>query len=162
MKSFNNYLKENNKDHILPDFWYHGSNKYFESFSLEYMGKNWNQSTLGVYFTQYIKPGCYGSTAKEYAEDLVIREGGKPYIYKCKIHTTKPLILNSNGWYSSNTYIDKNRTDIDRWMKNKNNDCVIAYNFQDVTAEGIDVGDYILATNVLNIIEIIDIFEYNN
>ena len=58
------------------------------------MGKNWKQSELGVYFSQYIKPGLYGSTAKEYAEDLVVREGGKPYIYKCKIHTKNPLILN--------------------------------------------------------------------
>jgi hypothetical protein len=71
------------------------------------MGKNWRQSELGIYFTQYIKPGIYGSTAKEYAEDLVIRKGGKPYIYKCKIHVKNPLILNSNGWYSSVTFIDK-------------------------------------------------------
>jgi hypothetical protein len=158
------YLNENidNQKHELPEYWYHGTNKYFDKFTLDNMGKNWKQSELGIYFTQYIKPGIYGSTAKEYAEDLVVREGGKPYIYKCKIHTKKPLILNSNGWYSSNTYIDKNRSDIKRWMTTDGNDCVISYNFENKEDEGLQWGDYILATNNLNIIEIIDIFEFKN
>jgi hypothetical protein len=165
LKSFiRNIIKEelNNQKHELPEYWYHGTNKYFEKFTLDNMGKNWKQSDLGIYFTQYIKPGIYGSTAKEYAEDLVVREGGKPYIYKCKIHTNNPLILNSNGWYSSNTYIDKNRNNIKRWMTTDNNDCVISYNFENKKEEGLQWGDYILATNNLNIIQIIDIFEFNN
>jgi hypothetical protein len=83
-------------------------------------------------------------------------------IYKCKIHTKKPLILNSNGWYSSNTFIDKNRNDIKRWMATDGNDCVISYNFENKEDEGLQWGDYILATNNLNIIEIIDIFEFKN
>ena len=74
----------------------------------------------------------------------------------------KPLILNSNGWYSSNTFIDKNRSDIKRWMTSDGNDCVISYNFENKEAEGLEWGDYILATNNLNIIEIIDIFEFKN
>jgi len=122
------YLNENeNKDkHDLPEFWYHGTNKYFEKFTLDNLGQNFDQSTLGVYFTQYIKPGIYGSTAKEYAERLVILKGGKPYIYKCKINPKNPLIINSNGWYSSNTYVDKNRSDLKRWMKAGGNDCLIS------------------------------------
>lgn len=158
------FLKEtaNNQKHELPEYWYHGTNKYFERFDLNYMGKNWKQSELGVYFSQYIKPGLYGSTAKEYAEDLVVREGGKPYIYKCKIHTKNPLILNSNNWYSSNTYIDKNRNDIKRWMVNNDNDCVISYNFENKQTDGPEWADYILATNNLDIIEIVDIFEFKD
>jgi hypothetical protein len=158
------FLNENIeiKKHELPEYMYHGTNKYFDKFTLDNMGKNWKQSELGIYFTQYIKPGIYGATAKEYAEDLVVREGGKPYIYKCKIHTKKPLVLNSNGWYSSNTYIDKNRNDIKRWMNSEGNDCVISYDFQNKEDEGLQWGDYILATNNLDIIEIIDIFEFKN
>lgn len=55
------FLKENtnNQKHELPEYWYHGTNKYFERFDLNYMGKNWKQSELGVYFSQYIKPGLY-------------------------------------------------------------------------------------------------------
>jgi hypothetical protein len=146
--------------HELPEYWYHGTNKYFDAFSLNYIGKNWKQSELGIYFTQYIKPGIYGSTAKEYAENLVVIEGGKPYIYKCKINTKKPLILNSNGWYSSVTFIDKNRNDIKQI--DKKYDCVIAYNFENKKEEGMQWGDYILVTNNLNIIEIVDIFEFKN
>ena len=40
-------------------------------------------------------------------------------------------------------------------------DCVISYDFQNKGEEGLDWGDYILATNNLDIIEIIDIFEFN-
>jgi len=160
--SITEYIKESsiNDKHEFPEFWYHGTNKYFEEFNLDYMGKNWNQSELGIYFSQYLKPGIYGSTAKEYAEDSVMREGGKPYIYKCKINTKTPLVLNSNGWYSSNTYIDKNRSDIKRWMTKDNNDCVISYDFEGKEDDGLEWGDYILATENLDIIEIIDIFEF--
>lgn len=152
-----------NKDnHELPEYWYHGTNKYFDKFTLDNMGKNWNQSELGIYFSQYIKPGIYGSTAMEYAKNLVVREGGKPYIYKCKIHHKKPLILNSNGWQSSATYIDLHRNDIKRRMNRDGNDCIISYDFENKEDEGLQWGDYILATNNLNIIEIIDIFEFKN
>jgi hypothetical protein len=143
----------------LPDYWYHGTNKFFEKFSLEFSGKNWKQSDLGIYFSQYLEPGIYGSTAKEYAEEMVLREGGKPYVYKCKIHTKNPLILNSNGWYSSNAYIDKNRNDIKGWMATDGHDCTIVYDFQNQEEEGLKYGDHILATKNLTIIEIVDIIE---
>ena len=81
----------------LPEFFYHGSNRLFDKFDLKEMGKNFSSSILGIYFTQYLKPTPFGSTAKEYAEELVRREGGKPYIYKCKINYKNPLMLNSNG-----------------------------------------------------------------
>jgi hypothetical protein len=162
VKSFKEFLNENSNsyDHEFPEYWYHGTNKYFEKFSLDYLGKNFDQSILGIYFSQYIQPPIYGSTAKEYAEDLVIREGGKPYIYKCKINYKNPLILNSNGWYSSATYIDKNRSDIKTWMVRDRNDCIISYNFENKAEEGLRWGDYILATNHLDIIEIVEVFEY--
>ena len=48
----------------------------------------------------------------------------------CKLNFKNPLVLNSNGWYSSNTYIDKNINDIVRWKLIDDNDCVISYDFQ--------------------------------
>lgn len=157
------FLNENtNNNHEFPEYWYHGSNKLFDKFSLDFMGKNYTQSELDVYFTQYIKPGIYGSTAKEYAENMVICNGGVPYIYKCKIHTKNSLVLNSNGWASSNVYIDKNRNDIKRRLDTNNNDCVISYDFNNKEDEGLQWGDYILVTKNLNIIEIVDVFEYKN
>jgi hypothetical protein len=160
INDFNTFINEHNQEHELPDYWYHGSNKYFDNFSLDNQGINWRQSELGIYFTQYIKPGIYGSTAKEYAQDLVVREGGKPYIYKCEINTNKALVLNSNGWYSSNSFVDKNRNDIKRYMSDGNNDCVIAYDFENKKEEGLKWGDYILATSVISNIKIIDVFEF--
>lgn len=102
----------------------------------------------------------FGSTAKEYAEEMVRREGGKPYIYKCKIYTKKPLILNSNGWNSSATFIDKNRNDIKNYLITDGNDSIVSYDFENKKEEGLEYGDYILATKNLDIIEIIDIFEF--
>ena len=145
--------------HELPDYWYHGTNLYFDKFVLDDMGKNYYQSILGVYFSQYLKPGIYGSTAKEYAENAVITNGGKPYIYKCKINVKKPLILDSNGWYSTNVFIDKNRNDIKNEITRGNYDCVIAYDFDNKKNEGLEYADCILATSDLDIIEIVDTFE---
>lgn len=163
LNSYNDFIIENlNNSHELPEYWYHGTNKYFEKFSLDYLGTNWEQSILGVYFSQYLKPGIFGSTAKEYADYAVTIKGGTRYIYKCKIHTKNPLILNSNGWYSSNVYVDKNRHDINNRMKNNNHDCIIAYDFENKQEEGLIWGDYILVTNHLDIIEIADIIEYKD
>lgn len=157
-ESVKKYLEEEFvENHTFPNYWYHGSNKYFEKFSLDYSGKNFKTSKLGIYFTQYKQPPPYSSTAKEYAEEMVRRYGGTPYIYTCKIHINNPLILDSSGWYSSNTYIDKNRNDISRWLNN--NDCVIVYNKDTEKSEGLRWGDYILATNNIDIIEIVDISE---
>lgn len=159
--NFNKWFNENNsnKQHELPEYWYHGTNKLFDKFTLDNIGRNWKQSTLGIYFSQYIKPGIYGSTAKEYAEDLVVREGGKPYVYKCKIHTKNPLVLNSNGWYSSNTFIDKNRIDIKNWLLADDYDAVIAYDFENKAEEGLQWADFILTTSNLDIIEIVEVIE---
>lgn len=154
----NNFITENvDNKHELPEYWYHGTNKYFEKFSLDYMGKNFHQSELGIYFSQYIKPLPFGTTAMEYAEEMVRREGGSPYIYKCKIHTQNPMIANSNGWYSTGTFIDKNRNDIKRYITHNKKDCIIAYDFENKKEEGFRWADYILATNNLDIIEIVDV-----
>jgi len=144
----------------LPQYWYHGTNKYFDTFTLENMGTNWDQSILGVYFTQYADDGIFGSTAKEYAEYVVSVYGGTPYVYKCKLNIQNPLMLDSSGWYSSNSYIDQNRSDIKRWMKGE--DCAISYNLENRKKDGLEFGDYILATKNLNMIEIISVSELKN
>ncbi len=137
--------------HEYPEFFYHGTNALFDSFTLDYMGRNFDQSILGLYFTQYVEPLPYGSTAKEYAEDAVMSNGGKPYIYKCRIRFRNPLVLDSNGWYSSNLCIDRQRNDIKRRMDHeKDYDCVVAYDFGE--DEGIEFRDYILATSNLGIV----------
>lgn len=158
--TFNDFINETiSYKHEYPEYWYHGTNQKFDKFTLDNLGKNYEQSILGIYFSQYLKPPPYGSTAKEYAENAVSRHGGEPYVYKCKININKPLILNSNGWYSSNVYIDKNRNDIINWLKNDNYDSVIVYDFETTNEDGIEFGDFILATKNIDIIVIKEIIK---
>lgn len=42
------YLREHGQKHELPEYWYHGTNRYFDHFTLSGMGRNWSQSELGV------------------------------------------------------------------------------------------------------------------
>jgi hypothetical protein len=160
--SFNQYIFESNSNVKFPEFWYHGTNILFNKFTLDNVGKNYSQSILGIYFSQYLKPPIYGSTAKEYAENAVICNGGKPYIYKCKISMDNPLILDSSGWYSSNTFIDKNRYEINRLMEQDNHDCIIVYDFDNYKEEGLEWGDFILVTNKIENIKIVESFVYND
>lgn len=142
--SFNTIRDEKNQEHHIPQVWYHGTNSIFKEFNLSYLDKNWNQSILGIYLTQYKTPPPYGSTAIEYADYVVITKGGHPYVAECTVNIKKPLILDSDGWYSSNVCIDRQRSDIRRWMGTVDYDSVLAYHHEDSSKEGIGCGDYIL------------------
>lgn len=50
IKTFENFSIETE----FPEFWYHGTNKLFDTFTLDNLGKNYQQSTLGIYFSQYL------------------------------------------------------------------------------------------------------------
>jgi len=142
----------------LPEYWYHGSNIYFDKFSLD-TKKMHDASILGIYFSQYLKPGLSGSTAKEYDDYSTSISGGKPFVYKCKIHFKNPLILDSEGWYSSNTFIDKNRFAIKRAMEEDNHETVIAYDSETYDEGDLEYADFILVTNDIDSIEIVEIIE---
>lgn len=115
-----------------PKLMYHGSNQKFDNFANEHIGKNFNASTLGFYFSQYIQPPPYSSTAKEYAEEMVRRHGGEPYIYTCELSYNKPLILDSNGYDQGSAYcIDSQRNDIKNWLKQNSYDAILCYDFQE-------------------------------
>ena len=142
LKTFENYGKIN-----IPEYFYHGTNEVFDKFTLDYMGKNHPTSILGVYFTQYLFPPLFSSSAGEYAYDISDKNGGVPVVYKCKIHLHNPLIKDSSKYYSSNTFIDYNCNE----LKNEviGHDGIIVYNKN-------DGNDFILVTNELNKIEIIN------
>ena len=64
-----------------------------------------------------------------------------------------PLIIDSDGWYSSNLAIDKQRNDIKRWLtSNKEYDAVIAYNSAETDIRD---QDFITVVQDPSIIEII-------
>jgi hypothetical protein len=127
MKTFEQFSNKELLPPNTPKLWYHGTNSKFDRFDITYKGKNFEQSTLGIYFTQHITPPPYGSSAKEYAENSAIVKGGEAIIYECELDMKKPLVLNSNGWYNSVDYLDRNRNDIKKWLEISTYDSIISY-----------------------------------
>lgn len=137
----------------FPDIWYHGSNELFEKFEKSKIGSNFSKTSVGFYFTTIRKPPPFSSSAKEYAEDLVIRKGGKPYIYHCKLDLTDAMIVDAKGWYNANAYIDLNRNDILRWLKYESKEAFVA--FEDMgDGYGLDAICLILNPDLIEIIEV--------
>jgi hypothetical protein len=98
---------------------YHGTAKDFEAFSKK--GINFNQATLGYYFTSAPEPNTskghyYGSTASEYAQNAQ-PEGystpGGANIVPAYLAINSPIELNADGWYSANTAVDKQRSELE-------------------------------------------------
>jgi len=155
MKHILSYILFENSN--IPEYWYHGTNSTFDEFDVKYQGANFETSTLGIYFTQHMYPPPYSSTAKEYAQDTTRNKGGVPIIYKCKLIMKNPLILDSNGWYSSVSYIDKNRNDIKRWLNNDNYDSILVYNHGEDNIEYKDYISVVFNPKQIQIIEKINI-----
>lgn len=61
-------------------------------------------------------------------------------VYECKLKFDNPLIIDSEGWYSSNTAVDKQRGDIKRWLTAEKFDAIIVYNSEE---EDLDQMDFI-------------------
>ena len=130
MKTFEQFVNKELLPPNTPKLWYHGTNTKFDRFDIKYQGKNFTSSILGIYFTQYLKPPPYSSTAKEYAEHSSMSKGGDPIIYECELDMKNPLVLNSNGWYNSNGYLDSNKNEIKRKIENSTYDSIISYDFE--------------------------------
>lgn len=144
MKYLKKYENFNLIEAILPEFWYHGTNEDFNKFDLKYAKSNYETSILGIYFTQYLQPPPYGSTAVEYAKNSVAKTGGKPFIYKCQIKLDNPLIVDSKGYYNSNFVADSQREKLLRQRNEGNHDGIIIYN-----SEGYKLPDYITDEDVI-------------
>lgn len=130
-KDYNKYKK------YIGNTWFHGTNKKITRFSLNNLGDTFNSSILGLYFTSIKNPPPYSSSASEYANYKVSLEGGEPYVHEIYFEPKKPLIINSNGWYSPNAAIDAQKNDIKRWIKNDNYDSIISFDFDDPTYDQI-------------------------
>ncbi len=141
MSQYQTIKEKTGKVHLIPKLWYHGTNTTFDSFNLSYLAKNWRQSILGIYLTQYMTPPPYGSTAIEYAKYTSSVRGGEPHVAECTADIENPLILDSDGWYSSNGAIDKQRSDIMRWLRADKYDSVLCY---DHTCDNVEDADHIL------------------
>lgn len=149
--------EELSKQTVLPKVFYHGTNVMFDNFNSESLSKNFEQSILGFYFTQYLKPPPFGTTAKEYAEEAVRNFGGSPIVYEVKLNIKNPLFINSNGLHSSVTAIDKQRNDIKRQLSTSNYDAVVAYDFEEKDFNDKDYSAVVLNSNQIEIIRVIQL-----
>lgn len=111
---------------------YHGTASDFDVFKNN--GTNFEQSTLGYYFTSGAiadtsKGIYYGSTASEYAQNAQ-RSGYSELdganIIPAYLKIEKPIKINADGWYSSNTAVDKQRSEIENIKSRRKNDGVIS------------------------------------
>lgn len=97
---------------------YHGTSADFDSFSKNTIGKNFEQSTLGFYFTNhpmadYSKGWYYGTNASEYANNA----GDNPSVIPVFLSIKTPIDIDSGGWYSAIASVDTQRNDIQRWIE---------------------------------------------
>jgi len=143
IKKYENYVGLN-----VPEYFYHGTNEVFDKFTLDNLGKNHITSILGVYFSEYLFPPLYSTSAAEFAYDAVKKNGGSPVVYKCKINLLNPLIKDSHNAYSSTAFIDINCNSLEKEMVG--HDGLIVYN-----KSSKDYTDYILVTKELDSIEIV-------
>lgn len=110
---------------------YHGTAYDFNQF--EKRMKNFDSSELGYYFTSAPiydpkKGHYYGSTASEYAnyaKSISIRDNSAENIMPVYLSIKNPLRIDSKGWYSQVTALDKQKNDIKRWLKDSDYDGVI-------------------------------------
>ena len=117
-------VDENGKPLVV----YHGTGADFDIFDANKIGSNFNQSTLGFYFTNapqfdLKKDFGYGSTASEYAENAK----GNPNVMPVYLSIKNPLLLDASGWEGIARYIDLNNNDIKNWIKSGEHDGVIAF-----------------------------------
>lgn len=115
---------------------YHGTASDFDSFKKDTLGKNFDQSILGFYFTSGAESNLkknipYGSTASEYAFNAQSKgytELDGANVMPVYLSIKKPLIIKGDGWYSPTTAIDKQRNDIARQIQEGDYDGIIAEN----------------------------------
>jgi len=144
IKEYNNFISnfkrwfseskvvdENNKPLIV----YHGTSKDFDIFNTN--NQIFKASQLGYYFTNAptysfgnkYKKFVPGSTASEYAfnsQEKGYNELDGANVIPVYLSIQKPLYIDANGWYSDITALDKQASDIKRWLKDGDYDGIIS------------------------------------
>jgi len=124
-------IDENNEPLIV----YHGTSEDFDIFNTD--NQNFKISKLGYYFTNaptYSYENKYkkfvpGSTASEYAfnsQKKGYSELDGANVIPVYLSIQNPLYIDADGWYSDITAIDKQVSDIKRWLKEGDYDGIIS------------------------------------
>lgn len=110
-----------------PKVVYHGTNEEFTVFDLSKSGKNYGETSEGLFFFTNKKSG-YQDSALDYAE-AAAQSGGKATVGEYYLSIRNPLRLYSDGYYTPTAYFDQNAQDVyEKYLSGENYDGIIIEN----------------------------------
>ena len=93
-----------------PKVVYHGTNTEFWTFDLGESGKNYGETSEGLFFFTD-KKSTYPDSATDYARNAA-ESGGDARIVEVYLDIRKPLRLDSKGYYTPTSYFDANANEV--------------------------------------------------
>ena len=110
-----------------PKVVYHGTNEEFTVFDLSKSGKNYGETSEGLFFFTNKRSG-YQDSASDYAE-AAARSGGKAMVGEYYLDIKNPLRLYSDGYYNPISFFDQNAEEIyEKYLSADNCDGIIIEN----------------------------------
>ena len=110
-----------------PKVVYHGTNAEFTVFDLSKSGKNYGETSEGLFFFTNKRSG-YPDSALDYAE-AAARNGGKAMVGEYYLDIKNPLRLYSDGYYNPISFFDQNADGIyEKYLSADNCDGIIIEN----------------------------------
>ena len=109
-----------------PKVVYHGTNNKFWTFDLAKSGRNYGETSEGLFFFTNKRNG-YSDSAEDYAR-AAAQNSGTPRVMECYLDIKKPLTLHSDGYYTPTAYFDKNAETVYKQYLNGDYDGIIIEN----------------------------------
>ena len=109
-----------------PKVVYHGTNNKFWTFDLTKSGRNYGETSEGLFFFTNKRNG-YSDSAEDYAR-AAAQNSGTPRVMECYLDIKKPLTLHSDGYYTPTAYFDKNAESVYKQYLNGDYDGIIIEN----------------------------------
>lgn len=110
-----------------PKVVYHGTNAEFTVFDLGKSGKNYGETSEGLFFFTNKRSG-YQDSALDYAE-AAARNGGKAMVGEYYLDIKNPLRMYSDGYFTPTAYFDQNAQEVyGKYLSGDNYDGIIIEN----------------------------------
>ena len=110
-----------------PKVVYHGTNAEFTVFDLSKSGRNYGETSEGLFFFTNKRSG-YQDSALDYAK-AAARNGGEATVGEYYLDIKNPLRLYSDGYFTPTAYFDQNAQDIyEKYLSVGNYDGIIIEN----------------------------------
>lgn len=110
-----------------PKVVYHGTNAEFTVFDLSKSGRNYGETSEGLFFFTNKRSG-YQDSALDYAK-AAARNGGEATVGEYYLDIKNPLRLYSDGYFTPTAYFDQNAQEIyEKYLNGSNYDGIIIEN----------------------------------